>query len=51
MTEYLIWAAATTLFGAICLVVGLVIGASRRDRHDTYHEPMNWQSDTFGGEQ
>jgi hypothetical protein len=32
MTEYLIWAAATTLFGAICLVVGLVIGASRRDR-------------------
>ena len=50
MTEYLLWAAATAIFGAICLLAGLVIGASRRDGPATYHEPMNWQSDTFGGE-
>jgi hypothetical protein len=36
-------------FGTICLVAGLVIGASR-SREATHDEPMPWQSDAYSGE-
>jgi len=48
----------TYIFGALVffcgsfigLVAGLMVGASRRDGPATWNEPMDWQSDAYGGE-